>query len=256
MKRKLFSVSLLFVLALMLTCSVFAAPEDATYVYDWAELLSQEEWEDLQQDAQYIADCYGCSVYIATVEDYTYYAYDIFDAADEIYWDSDIGIDGDAEGLLLLLSMAERDYSLTAYGENTRAVFTSSRRSLVEEAFLDDFKENDWYSGMSDYLDEADALLAQAEDGTLPEEQRDPLVTLLLVVGVPLLITTIVCLAQKSKMKTAVKKVQAKEYIALQGVNFHVRTDRFTHVTTSRVRVQSKSGSSGSSSSTGSRGKF
>ncbi len=78
------------------------------------------------------------------------------------------------------------------------------------------------------------------------QSESDPLITLLLVVGLPLLITTIVCLVQRSKMKTAVEKTSANEYVTPQGVNFRVRTDQFTHTTRTRIKINQSSGKGGS----------
>ena len=55
-------------------------------------------------------------------------------------------------------TMAERDYTLIAYGYGNTA-FTDYGKDKLSEVFLDDFGDDNWYSGLSDYLDKSESML-------------------------------------------------------------------------------------------------
>ena len=60
--------SLLFALVLALSLSVSAAA-DSSGVYVDAALLTQEEYDTLNEAAAAVSDQYGCGVYVVTVDD-------------------------------------------------------------------------------------------------------------------------------------------------------------------------------------------
>lgn len=62
--------SLLFALVLALSLSVSAAADSSgVYVYDDAALLTQEEYDTLNEAAAAVSEQYGCGVYVVTVDD-------------------------------------------------------------------------------------------------------------------------------------------------------------------------------------------
>ena len=70
-------------------------------------------------------------------------------------------------------------------------------------------------------------------------ETANFLANLAIIVLVPMLISLIVCLVWKSKMKTAKIAKTADQYIPEGGFNLTAREDTFLYRTTSRVRVAS-----------------
>ena len=61
--------SLLFALVLALSLSVSAAADSSgVYVYDDAALLTQEEYDTLNEAAAAVSEQYGCGVYVVTVD--------------------------------------------------------------------------------------------------------------------------------------------------------------------------------------------
>lgn len=112
--------SLLFALVLALSLSVSAAADSSgVYVYDDAALLTQEEYDTLNEAAAAVSEQYGCGVYVVTVDDMA----DYIDpdavtetgetgmaAFTEYAWDAlGLAASHDSNGIMLALSMAERD---------------------------------------------------------------------------------------------------------------------------------------------------
>lgn len=64
---------------------------------------------------------------------------------------------------MLALSMAERDFQMLAHGDTANAAFTDYGKYIMQDEFLDNFREDDWYGGFADYI---------AACGPLPRGQR------------------------------------------------------------------------------------
>ena len=111
-------LSFLAVLALLTALCVpaLAAEPELGCVTDAASLLSDQQWATLEGKAEALSAQYECGVYIITVDDFADYVNtnDIYEAAKAIYKEYSLGWGEEKSGVLLMLSMAERDYSLIA----------------------------------------------------------------------------------------------------------------------------------------------
>ena len=240
-------LAVLLLAAALLTCPVLA--DGAEPVYDWADILTDAEEEILASAAEGVAAQYGVGVYIAVLPDMEEYGFtSIEDCAEVFYTDMELGLGAERTGILLILSMAERDYDLCAYGSYGHYAFTDYGKTTVSDAFLDNFKRNDWYGGFFDYIARADEVLALAADGqpvdVPPLEKITPAGLLAsLVLGV--LAAWGVCAVLKGKMKTARLASDANSYVPPGGAQITGRDDRFTHVTTSRRKIERSSSGGG-----------
>lgn len=246
--KRLFSLLTAVFLLTVLAVPAAAAETPAYCIYDMEGLLSDMEYSLLEEMAQDISRERQCAVYFLSVDDYREYGDgDIFNVARQIYLDNDFGMGENKDGVLLILSMAERDYSLIVHGFGETAL-TDYGREYICEHFLDDFADNDWYGGAQDYLMYTDDLLEQAREGNIYD--RDSWITggvlwcCSLIFGA--VIALIVCLIQRGILRKKVREqTSALEY--LQGdVRITRRQDVFSHVTEVRRKIEkSSSGSSG-----------
>lgn len=220
-------------------------------VQDAAGLLTAQECGELEQQAREIGNQYQCGVYITILDDYQNYASTIRDCAKEIYKQLDLGYGSGKDGVMLTLSMADRDYWLLTYGDVGNTAFTDYGKDKLAEEFLDNFSNDDWYGGFTDYLDACAAYLQAARDGTPVDVDSDseptPMGTrILMSYGIALLvgigIALSVCLVLKSGMKTAVAAVRAEEYVPNGGVDIRVREDHFVNTTVTRRKIEKESG--------------
>lgn len=246
MRRKLFLCVLL-----CLALALFTAPlacADSLYVGDAAGLLTVEERAQLEADCAAVAEAHGCGVYIVTVPDYTAYGYSVESAAEAIYDGSALGVGGERNGILLLLSMAERDYDLAAYGSFAHTSFTDYGKELLADSFLDNFRRDDWYGGFSDFVREAAAYMDYAESGSPVDVSgaRSAGMSLgqklLIIILVPCLVALVVCVIFRAQMKTAKKQTRAANYVVEGGVNMRIVRDMFTHRTQTVQVIQRNNG--------------
>lgn len=274
MKKRLFSLLLCLLLLLSLNTAALAA--EGGRVIDEAGLLTADEWAYLEEQAAIVGEQYGVGIYIAVIEDYTDYGFSVEDAAESLYLTHDFGLGDEACGILLLLSMAERDYELCAYGTQAHIAFTDYGKDQLANVFLDNFRNNDWYGGFIDYIATCGEYLELAsagtpvdvagssgdiyyydENGELERVEHTgtqhglfwaPGWIVSAVIGV-LLALLIAWIVKRVTMKSVAAKAEAGNYI-VGAPKFRVRTDQFTHVTESRRKIETSSGSGGSSGGT------
>ena len=139
-------LALLLLTAVLLTGAALADGADA--VYDWDDILTDSEEAALTGAAEEVAAKYDVGVYIAVLPDMEDYGfYDIEACAEAFYTDMELGVGAEKTGILLILSMAERDYDLCAYGSFGHYAFTDYGKTTISDEFLDNFRRNDWYGG-------------------------------------------------------------------------------------------------------------
>lgn len=243
MKYRKWSIPAILILLLTLLALPVQASEHR-FVFDEAFLLSVPKAEELDTMASEISGRYGCGVYIVTLLDYSEYGSDVRDAAESYFLAHDLGIGEDDNGIMLMLSMADRDYALIAHGNLGNAAFTDYGKDILSEAFLDDFRYDSWVNGFSDYMDTSEKLLLAAASGTPVDIEQGSGVglTLIMVLLIPTLIAGIACGVMAASMKSARSKTNANDYS--RGVQITDRRDRFITRTVVRQKIESSSSSS------------
>ena len=236
MKQKLTALLLVLLLAVTLVLPVMAAE---TYVDDEAAILTLSEIETLEARAAEISEHYGVGVYI--------YGYpDAATASYSIYHAQSLGYGSGRDGILLLLSMSNRKYATFVYGDKAEPIFPDAKLIKLENAFLDDFADDDWYDGFSDYLEGCAGILSvDSGEFTWPQFLR----RLGISFGIGLLLALIVCQLLKMKMRSVYRQAEASAYVTADGLQLTRREDVFTHTTTARRKIERKSESSSSSGS-------
>lgn len=267
MKNKIMSFLSALLLMLSFSFPVFATSEEDYYqlengkvhVIDMEEILNEDEWEELEVKATNISVDQGCGVYVVILDDYELYGSgsSVYNVATEIYNDeaNEYGFGENRDGILLLLSMEDRDYALFVHGEKAEYAFNDYARDLLEDAFLDDFGDNDWNAGLNDYLDTAEKCIIQAAEGK--PVKKSPVLYILGSIGISMAVAFIICWQQKEKMESVHAKEEAKSY-AVAGVQLTAQSDQFTHTTVTRRTIEKNSSSSRESGGGGSgrSGKF
>ena len=269
MKQKLTALLLVLLLAVTLVLPVMAA---APYVDDEAAILTLSEVETLEARAAEISEHYGVGVYICIVDDFGDYGYpDAATASYSIYHAQSLGYGSGRDGILLLLSMSNRKYATFVYGDKAELLFPDSALQQLEDGFLDDFRNDDWYEGFCDYIDGcADLLSGESYTGSDSDYAYSPghdadvdpgfsAPSLLRNLGIALVISCVIalitCLILKAKMRSVRRQTEARAYVTPEGLHLTRRDDVYTHTTTTRRKIERDndhhSGGGGSSFSGG-----
>ena len=259
MKRVL---TLLTVICLLCVLALPVAAQGEGFIYDDAWLLSDAAYAELEQQCMAAAEEYGCGIYVVTLEEFSSYGLDALSAAEAIYTYVGMGIGENKNGIMLLLSMSERDFALVTYGDIANSVFTDHAQDLVIDAFLDDFADDDWEGGLRDYveicvygLENFDGVIGEAYEGyykdgvyypsARPDESIvDKFVRVwsqvgLFGLGVSFIVAVIICGIQLQNMRTARLAKNANRYFSLRGLDIRLREDELTH-TTHRTVIHKK----------------
>ena len=190
-------------------------------------------------------------MYFITLEDYLDYGSgDIYDTAKDIYLANDLGYGTGKSGVLLLLSMADRDYTLIAYGYGNTA-FTDYGKDYLSEWFLDNFAEDDWYGGCKDYLNTCDKMLSMARSGQPFDlcSRIHPIFPALVSLIFGFLLALVICgsLSTAASKKTSVKTT-ADDYLKSGSMQITHRSDKYAYTTQNRRKIEKSAGSSGGTS--------
>lgn len=249
MKERIRCLLLTFIIALVFCVNVSATEQTGAqlyYVTDEAGLLSENENMMLEKMAETVSQKYGIGVYIVTVEDYRdFHSEGVYKATYTIYHEYTMGEGPDRDGIMLLLSMDDRDWAMFCYGSRCEYAFNSYGQQKLEKVFLDNFGENDWYGGFEDYIKECSVYLEKQ-----PQESRfervcfsDPYRDRSFPTG-----SSRDRRCDMAENGKCIKKATANAYVSA-GLQLTEQTDHFTHKTTSSRKIERSSSGGGSSQS-------
>lgn len=253
---------------IVILCLALTAPVSAysgSYVLDEAGVLSDEQAQALDNQAASMAETYNFPVYIVTVDNFMEYGFDdVYDCAVGFYEETELGFGDAHDGELLFMSMSNRKYALvyTGYGDTA---FTEGGRDELESGMLGYFRNDDWAGGFKSYMDWSEYLLSEAADGEPygwaeygdyhPDDEEDDeapaLVKLALTIGGPAFIVLFICSGIAAQLNSVHTAAEAKTYAVPRSLNVRRQSDRFTHTTETRVKIESDSKSGGSSHHSG-----
>ena len=263
MKRRIVCILLAALLLLGLCCTAFAEAPAATEpqlwnITDTVGLLTSDEDLTLEARAEEISAQYGVGIYLLILEDYSEYYDDPYETAYELYHQNTLGMGEDRDGVILLMSMSDRKYATFFYGPKAEYAFDAYGQELMEEEFLDDFRDDDWYDGFEDYLEVCAEYLERAEAGDPVRGDYSSAggsdgsgigTTILVCLGISAVIAMIVCLILRGKMKSVRKGTHADAYVT-GSLNLTASRDQYTHTTETRTKIEHESSdSSGGDSS-------
>ena len=220
-----------------------AAGEAIGYVTDTAGIMTVEERQMLEQAAQEISKRHDFGLYIITMDNFRDVtdSQDVFDGATALYNNYALGHGEERKGLLFLLSMDRRDFSMVTYSDYGNFVFDAVAREELVYSFSDDFRLDDWYSGFADYLEDCDDML---EDG--PDKLQSEITGMVgIIFLLPLIIAAVVIAILSRRMKSVFKATEAEAY-AGGGLNLTRSYDQFTHSTETRKKRKEESSGGGS----------
>ena len=219
------------------------------YVIDDARLLTIEQRQELNAYAEKITETYGMGIYIMSVEDFHNYGEEpqIFDVLWNYYHDNSLGYGADRQGMILMLSIAERDFATFFYGEDTEYAFNGFGQAQLENYFLDDFGSDDWYDGFMDFLVASEDFMAKAAAGEPVRDNPWSLASVFVLIA--LFVSFVVTRLLWMKMANVAAQKGAKRYQTAEGLVLTKQIDQFLTQTIRRRKIESSDSGSGRSGS-------
>lgn len=261
MKKKI-SV-FLFVVALCL-CTVmptYATEADGFAdeyyrVIDMGELLSESEEAALIEKLDEISLRQKMDVVVATTD--TLDGYSVTEYADLLYDSCNFGYGSDKDGLMLLISMEDRDWYISTCGYGITA-FTDTGIEYIGEQIKSDLSDGNYASAFDSYAELCDDFITQArtdkpyDNGNLPSKPLS-LIWIPIAIVIGFVLAKIIVGSMKSKLKTVREQAAANSYVRSNSMNITDNRDMFLYNTITRTARPKNDSSSGSSTHTSSSG--
>ncbi len=260
MKRVLSALFAAVLAVCMITSPAFAKGFNdisTTYVRDHYQLLSSSNLKSFESTAQQLSDTYNCNVYLTIVDNIgktsvRQYA--------EAYWNKyELGRGADKDGIMFLIAVDSRDYVTITHGQGAQGgitIFTDYRIDQIEEAIVEELKDNDWVEGCEEYLKGVSETMAfYTEKGEPWDSHNDPeeartmfLIKIAATFLIPLLIAGGLCAAWASQMKTARQRNEANDYLEAGSLVLTLERDQYVTTTRSVVKIEKNESKGGGSS--------
>ena len=236
--------------------AVAASENTLRNVVDEAKLLTGAQAERLDKWAHEISEQYQCAVIVLTMADFG--RGDWFETAMRIYAERGFGYGEDDRGVMLLLSMAERDAVLYVEGSAQEAFQEGYGQESLEANYLEFLRKNDFNGAFEQFIYDCAVYMELAVQGTPITNRDDPgrrAVGTVVSIVVPLLVAAIFCLIQRQRMKTAKIQRSATQYVTKEGLDLTLKRDDYLYATETRTKIETKSSGGSSSSSSHSSGR-
>ncbi len=219
-------------------------------VLDGADLLTDGEERSLEKKISRLGEEWGFDVLIITVNS------DVGDVepyAEDIYDTHGYGYGVGADGILLIVSMYERDWLISATGYGIEA-FTDYGRDIIGEKVAEHLSAEDYSGAFNKFVKLTDKFLKKAAKGQ-PYDYDEELITagdffvrIFMGIVIGCIVGGIVVGVQSAGMKTAVAQRSAEGYMEQGSLVMGTGKDMFiTSVITKtpKAQAQPKSGGGG-----------
>ena len=143
-------IILLFLCLVLLFCTSLPVLASEQKIIDHAGLLDESEIEELESQARRLSTQYGMDIVIVTVHGLEGKSSESY--ADDFYDENGYGLDSENSGILLLLSMEDRDWAISTCGKAIYAFTDYGIQSIFSE-MSNSLSQDQYYLAFSKYLD-------------------------------------------------------------------------------------------------------
>lgn len=233
---------------------------------DSAFLTTVDEENAISDKLDEISERQHFDIVIVTVDDIAGYD-SVMDFADDYYDYLDFGYGDDRDGIILLISMEERDYWISASGFGMTA-FTADGLEYIKKQIAPSLSDGDYGVAFNKFADLCDDFITKARTDKPYDSSNLPHAPLssawiFISIGTGLIIALIIVNGMKSKLRTVRAQDAANNYVRDGSMNVTSSRDLFLYRKIDRSAKSSSSGSSDNkhtsssgASHTGSGGKF
>lgn len=251
MKKRIRYLLCILLSAVCLTL-IAHATDSISRLVDEADLLSDSEEVILTEMLDEISIRQNLDIVIVTVNstgkqtaaEYADDAYDYTGYAED--------------GILLLISMEEREWAISTAGFGITA-FTDAGLDYLTDQFADPMSAGEWNDAFHRFADLCDEFITQARNGApydtgnLPKKPFNPLLTGLVSLGIGFVIAFLRMNGWKNQLCSVQAKTEAKDYVQKDSLILTEQKDLFLYRRVDR-QEKSKNDSDGSSTHTSSSG--
>ncbi len=230
MKKFLSAFICVFTLMTAAASAEFANPA----LVDNAGFLTAEEAAEINQRLDQTRNEYNIDIAVYTETDMSG---DTAEAtADDIYDYNSYGTGENDDGMILYISQNPRMYHFSTCGKGIE-IFGKSELDDIEGDILPYLKDNDYYTALLVYAEDADNILMWGNDAASSEDieltPSDFAVVAFFILIFSLIVALIATLIRAGRMKTAVNNNYAANY--MKNMNLTQSEDIFLYSTVTRT---------------------
>lgn len=265
--KKIISVIFALILVLSSVSLAFAAEDHPNYVVDNANLLTDDQEDALNERLKTLSENEEFTVAVVTTDDTD--GKSIQDFADDTYDYGGYGYGDDNDGVLLVISMAERDWYITTCGFGITA-FTDDGIDDVGDQMVNYLSDGDYAGAFEVFAEVSEKYIKDAKAGISHDDNYDDnydydgddaayygsafvivgVRGILIALGVGFVISGIVVLVMRGKLKSVRSKTEANSYVKPNSMNITASSDTFLYSNVTCTARPKNDSSSGSDSST------
>lgn len=244
------SAAVLFAVIIVVTLGISAIAATPRVVDD-ADILYNED--ELEAEISRISSEYHFDIVIVTnnsLEGKTATAY-----ADDYFDYNGYGYGDNRDGILLLVSIGERDWAISTRGYGITA-FTDYGNKYISEQVTEKLSDKEYDDAAETFVNLCEDFLKEAKTNKPYDVKNkvtttsDRVLNILIPVGIGIIIGFIVVSILKYQLKTVRSQPMAHQYIRDGSFQLRDNRDVFLYSNVSKTkRVQSSSGGSGSGGS-------
>jgi len=241
---KKITILLISTLCLILFCGF-----DATHtkVYDYANLLSQKEIDTLQSEVVALAQEYQLDIILVTTDNADGKSSRRY--ANDFYDNNSFGYDSsNKSGVLLLIDMDNREVFILGNGVGS-TVFNNTAIDAMTAKIAPHLTSENYMKACETFLSQVSSRMNNYSVHGQSEVIQHQLIYWGISLTIAIIAVVIMIFSQKTKMTA-----NGHTYMTNSKYNLRATHDRFTHTTTVKRKIETKSSSNssgGSSSSSG-----
>lgn len=234
-----------------------AAADKLSRLVDKADLLSDSEEADLLNMLDEISNRQQVDIVIVTVSTMDGKSAMVY--ADDFYDYNGYGYGDERDGILLIVSMDERDWYISTRGFGITAI-TDAGREYISESFVSDLSIGDYAAAFTNFATLCDDFITQAKSGdpydadNLPKEDLGFVGSLVTAFIIAFIISLIATSIMKGELKTVRSQSAADNYMKQGSMQLTKKNDLFLYRQVSRRKKEEYHSSSGSKTHTSSSG--
>lgn len=244
LKKTLFAgfICMLLIIPFSLNVSAELLDKSLPRVVDDADILTESEENSLENKIKAITDKYDFDVVLVTAD--TLSGKTPMEYADDYYDYNGYGANKDRDGVLLLVSMEDRDWWISTTGYGIK-VFTDEGIQKAGREFVSYLSKAEYSKGFESFLNITEDYIKKEKNQT----KKNILIGISGSFIVALIAALITVFIFKSQLKSVKSKTNAASYEVAGSMNLTRSNDVFLYKNVSKTRkAESSSGGGGGSS--------
>lgn len=226
---KKYVLSLTFIACVILSVMSPAFAAQRSRFVDSAGLLSMSDGLYINELLDKISEKYECDVVIMTLKDTG--GYDAKDHAEWLYDSNGYGQGENSDGVMLMISMSERDWVIVTTGFCKKAVNRAARNKISLNV-VPKLRDGDYADAFKTFANMSEKMISSARAGHV---YHPYLLGFFISLGGALMIAYLTISYSGNQLKSVHAKKDADEYIKINSFKLDGMKDTLTHQSQSKI---------------------